>query len=1791
MLKFRPLLSASLILFVSCLPIAVTAQTSVYESEPNNEPANALKVAGEVVLIGSMVGKDQDAYEWSVSDTDSSKRWNFELQGIPGALTIVEVMRIEYAENGVDVAARERLFTIGTRDGSQPSIHEDLLFEAGEYLLGVAFAGQSQGGAYRPPVDSIKFDELGSDNQGAVAEQPGGYRLTIREGGSTHVRNGVYSLTSRDEAFDVRMDTQLALLTADAVSWYQFDVTEKNSLSKWDLLVQVPVGRSASGSLYAADDTKLATANTDDKGKLSFPDLTLEQGKYFVELNASPGAYLRRIEARPAGVRVAGAEAEPNDHRGLANRVDPLQPLNGKMAKVNESDFFTFTLDESAADTMYALQLDAAPGNSFTLCITSEKGTRLQCREKEGGVVLPDLVFNAGDWGFVVERGKAGSEYTVQMVEQGAIVDGAEFEPNDKIENAVAIPGNNRIKGRFTGDDTDFYKLLVTDEPQLWRVQVIGDEIFELAYYDGAGIQSQRYRIPKGQRRVRLESLFLLPGIHHFRVTGRDGGDYTLLARPIGPPNPNGEMESNDDTSRMHELSFGQTRTGLLHDDQDEDNYRFHLANWDRIRVTLKPPVDGAVVAQLYWDHSNFKLFNKPEVGEEVVLEGVFPPGDYRVRLQAKQASDAEYTLGLDRLPRFECPSDCEPNDNIDFANPLPADHVMEGVAMDWRDYDWYRLPVFDAPTAVTFGGEQRPRLHFASREYASRLPTEWDNEAGVLRGMIPAGEQTYVRIDHAGPYRVEVAFPSGPAARTIAVSEIDLGLTLATREVSAYRQFGQRLTGELQLTNRGATPREVTLKAVTSDWRWNVELATSQASVPAGGTAAVEVTVNVPPDVWADRPVNLAVQAIADDGSRDSTSIDIEVSRDAPPVQAHRAFEIPTELRGGLNVARAALGGKWLNDYDTAVGRGFAELFDGMAVKNAGMQLRGQTALHSINVDIDLAGDEAVEVAGVSLNALAMVSADGVLKNLDVFLSLDGTNFTQVLSDELLPIKAEQFFVLDEPVAARYARLVLKHSFQGTPGPALSLGEFKVIAVPGQDSSNGEGYNLADPELGGHAVWSRPVPPSTTDQKLLVQDDALEQRRVRTGESYEWVIGFNHNRAAQITQLEWRDAAQSAIDDRIPGVTVSVSTDSPVGPWRSLGEWQHNSGAASSVFQLDEATWARFVKFTVAPVATLTTFVLPDVIRIQERPTDDTYRSIMTEWGFASQSAIFEELQPLQLDKAFVTASNDSKAKAAPLVPGQQTGGQVLLGKHTHWYRLEVPAGQNFLSLKLAGDPTVRTRLRLETNAGAEIPLTQDSSRTTPQLHAWEAVVEPGTTVFLQVEEPPRNVLFLWDTSASVGAYLPVIYNAMLEYAKDVVPGRDAANLLPFGGKLLTRDWYSEPYILQTILNDYPRKESSSEAEATLNTAAKALANRAGTKAIVMVTDAATGLHSPVWDAFREVRPRIFALGVGSEGAFGRNPVREQDLMQDWSRVNGGHYSLMQSEGEMEVAFDRAITMLRRPAGYTLDASLSFIEAPGPGSLTVRDGGGAADSGASGGAAIELILDASGSMLKRLDGKRRIAIAKEVLAEAVTEHIPSGTPVALRVFGHKEPNACRSDLEVPLAPLEPAAVLKQIEAINAMNLAKTPIADSLAAVESDLKAASGRKIVVLLTDGEETCEGDPAAVVQALQDKDINVTLNVVGFAIDDEQLEAAFASWAELGGGRYFQAKDQTGLSAAIKDALTVPYSVYDQAGTLVAEGQVGGAALELAQGYYRVVVRSSPARTYDRVEIAAGKNVVLE
>ncbi len=875
--------------------------------------------------MGTMAGDDQDGFAWSVSDVDAQKRWTLELHGIPGALTIVEVIRLEYADNGVDIADRTTLFVIGSRDGSKPALVENLYFEPGEYLLGVASAGGGES-PFRPEIESLDFSDGGeSAREEATNEEPEGYRLTIREGKLLHLASKPPRNTDRNTAQKVQLGSYFSAFAADADSWYRFDVREQQTGQSWNLEGQVPVSRSAAVFLRDADSNELTRTSADKRGKFAFRDLGFDEGTYYLEVKAKQGGVIRAIESESVGLRIESAEVEPNDSWKLANRVDfgknLVQAVTGRMGRNRESDFFRFTLDEATVNQVLSLQLEAGAGQDFSLCLLNGKGADVQCRKGTGSVELPDLVLQAGDWGLVV-RGPDAAEYSISLIQQGPILAGIEAEPNDRIEYASTIPSNNRIKGRFSGQEDDFYRIVVTDEPQLWRFQVIGDEIHELAYHDGAGIQNQRFRVPAGQRRVRLDNVFLLPGIHHVRVSGYDGGKYTLLAKAIGPADPDGEFEPNDDTSRMQELRMGQTRTGLLADKADRDNYRFYLGHWDRIRLTIESPPDGEIVSDLYWDTKPFKNLNNPQTGQKVELEGLFPPGDYRLMLRAEKTSEAEYKLSLERLERFGCPSDCEPNDNFDFANPLPANHIVEGIVNEWRESDWYALPVFDQPTEMTAVSETRRQIAVVEPVYSAKSLVVWNGNAGIWRGTIPAGIQTYLQIPSGGEpsYRFELSFADQPPANDRPTELIlELSLKLTTQEVGAYRQYGQEVVGTLQLSNSGSTSINLELEAASSDYRWSLELEDTAVTIPAGGQHDVPLLLHVPADAWADRPVRISVRAANVAGAQVETFIDIHAGRETPPVNAVYGWTLPEELRGGFNVAWQALGGRWtgkLNDH-----------------------------------------------------------------------------------------------------------------------------------------------------------------------------------------------------------------------------------------------------------------------------------------------------------------------------------------------------------------------------------------------------------------------------------------------------------------------------------------------------------------------------------------------------------------------------------------------------------------------------------------------------------------------------------------------------------------------------------------------------------------------------------------------------------------------------------------------------------------------------------------------------------
>ena len=186
--------------------------------------------------------------------------------------------------------------------------------------------------------------------------------------------------------------------------------------------------------------------------------------------------------------------------------------------------------------------------------------------------------------------------------------------------------------------------------------------------------------------------------------------------------------------------------------------------------------------------------------------------------------------------------------------------------------------------------------------------------------------------------------------------------------------------------------------------------------------------------------------------------------------------------------------------------------------------------------------------------------------------------------------------------------------------------------------------------------------------------------------------------------------------------------------------------------------------------------------------------------------------------------------------------------------------------------------------------------------------------------------------------------------------------------------------------------------------------------------------------------------------------------------------------------------------------------------------------------------------------------------------------------------NQVHAQLTLPLGPLDSAAAAKLIRKLDAEKRTKTPLAAAIAAVADDLASVEGSRTVVLVTDGAETCKGDPEAEIIALREAGIDVNLNIVGFALDDDDVKAEMAAWAEAGGGVFLDAADAKGLTRTIRAALQAPYQVFGEDGELVATGTVGSTGVQLDPGLYRVEVLTDPPAVFDRVELASADEVRL-
>ena len=181
----------------------------------------------------------------------------------------------------------------------------------------------------------------------------------------------------------------------------------------------------------------------------------------------------------------------------------------------------------------------------------------------------------------------------------------------------------------------------------------------------------------------------------------------------------------------------------------------------------------------------------------------------------------------------------------------------------------------------------------------------------------------------------------------------------------------------------------------------------------------------------------------------------------------------------------------------------------------------------------------------------------------------------------------------------------------------------------------------------------------------------------------------------------------------------------------------------------------------------------------------------------------------------------------------------------------------------------------------------------------------------------------------------------------------------------------------------------------------------------------------------------------------------------------------------------------------------------------------------------IEIVLDVSGSMRAALGAQPKIDAAKSAIRETVSG-IPDGSVVGLRYYGHRVPQerkdeSCKdTELVVQFQPIDKSRFLGALD--QAVPRGQTPIAYSLQQAAQDFGAPSDEeRALILVSDGIETCGGDPLATVRDLAAKGFKVKVHTIGFDVDAAaraQLEAISSAT----GGQYFDARSASALADSL-------------------------------------------------------------
>ena len=184
---------------------------------------------------------------------------------------------------------------------------------------------------------------------------------------------------------------------------------------------------------------------------------------------------------------------------------------------------------------------------------------------------------------------------------------------------------------------------------------------------------------------------------------------------------------------------------------------------------------------------------------------------------------------------------------------------------------------------------------------------------------------------------------------------------------------------------------------------------------------------------------------------------------------------------------------------------------------------------------------------------------------------------------------------------------------------------------------------------------------------------------------------------------------------------------------------------------------------------------------------------------------------------------------------------------------------------------------------------------------------------------------------------------------------------------------------------------------------------------------------------------------------------------------------------------------------------------------------------------AIAVIVDCSGSMSElTTEREPKMAAAKRVVSTLLRQ-LPSTLEVTFVIYGHDARLSCEAVKIVrPLGPYDDDAKQELISFVQTLKpTGQTPIALALKMTGDELAKTKKRSQIILVTDGMETCGGDPVAEAKDLFRRLNFQSVEVVGVSVSAKEA-AGVATIAEAGNGKFINAWNARELGAAFQKVM---------------------------------------------------------